>query len=196
MKKKHTAAAHFSHLLRRSDSEGWIGEGGFSRLCISLGLLVFFVGVLLALFAAANPAPFTREGAGNRNAQAARSNGVPLAPAGGVYAAWLAEYNGTGNQTDTINAIATDDSGNIYVTGQSVGAGAFDYATIKYNAAGQQQWVARYNGPVNNQDMATAIAVDQAGNVYVTGRSPGTGIAEDYATIKYNSRGRLRDDQV
>jgi uncharacterized delta-60 repeat protein len=123
-------------------------------------------------------------------AQVRRQKTVPLAPAAGVYAAWVAGYNGPGSNIDEAHAVAVDGQGNVYVTGQSFGAGAFDYATIKYNADGQQQWLARYNGPINGQDMATAIAVDESGNVYVTGRSPGAGTAEDYATIKYNSAGQ------
>ena len=90
-------------------------------------------------------------------------------------------------------AIAVDGSGNVYVTGQ-VGPGYPDYGTIKYNSAGQQQWVALYNGPPGNgPDVATAIALDGSGNVYVTGSSSRTNfIFSDfgYATIKYNSMGR------
>jgi len=56
-------------------------------LCIFLGLLVFFAGILVALFAAANPLSFTREGAGNRDAEVGRSNGMPLAPAATTAAA-------------------------------------------------------------------------------------------------------------
>jgi len=154
-------------------------------------MLVFFVGILLALFAAANPLSFTRDDTRNRDAQVDRAKGMSVAPAAGVYAAWVASYNGPGNNDDQVNAIKVDGQGNVYVTGQSSGNGkGFDYATIKYNADGQQQWLARYNGPLGGQDMATAIAVDESDNVYVTGRSPGAGTAEDYATIKYNSAGQ------
>src|SRR5262249_24373065 len=98
---------------------------------------------------------------------------------------WVARYNGPGNDMDFANAIAVDASGNVYVTGSSRGAGGdFDYATVKYDSSGQQQWIARYNGPGNVDDEAYGIAVDASGNVYVTGDSGGSGSGNDYATIK------------
>jgi len=101
---------------------------------------------------------------------------------------WVRRYNGTGNNKDYALAIAIDIAGNVYVTGESFGAGpGEDYATVKYNSLGEQQWAARYNGPGNHWDRANAITVDDLGNVYVTGESYGYGY--DYATIKYNSNG-------
>ncbi|MBK7253184.1 MAG: SBBP repeat-containing protein [Ignavibacteria bacterium] len=86
--------------------------------------------------------------------------------------------------------MATDASGNIYVTGQSKGPTIFsEYATIKYNSAGVQQWVSRYNGPGSGNDIARSMALDGYGNVYVTGNSRGSVGFDDYATIKYNSAG-------
>ena len=103
---------------------------------------------------------------------------------------WEKRYNGTGNLNDYASSIAIDVSGNVYVTGQSEGTGSnFDYATIKYNSSGVQQWVQRYNGPGNYADAARSIAVDGLGNVYVTGSGTGNGTGVDYATIKYNSSG-------
>ena len=103
---------------------------------------------------------------------------------------WEARYNGPGNAADIANALALDAQGNVYVTGQSGGSGTFaDYATIKYNTAGVEQWVARFNGPANSFDEANALALDASGNVYVTGQSEGTGSLADYATIKYNAAG-------
>ncbi len=88
-------------------------------------------------------------------------------------------------------SLAVDGSGNVYVTGESAGSGTSrDYATIKYNSSGVQQWVARYNGPGNSNDFADySLVVDGSGNVYVTGYSLGSGTLDDYATIKYNSSG-------
>ena len=104
---------------------------------------------------------------------------------------WVARYNGPGNGSDQASAMAIDSAANVYVTGASAGLNtAPDYATIKYNSAGQQQWVARYDGPPGSTDQATAIGVDSAGDVYVTGRSVGFGSLYDYATIKYDSAGQ------
>lgn len=103
---------------------------------------------------------------------------------------WLQRYNGPGNGRDWPGPMLIDGSGNVYITGRSMGNGTnFDYCTIKYNTSGVQQWVQRYNGPGNDNDRAYYIAIDNSGNVYVTGASVGSGTGSDYATIKYNTSG-------
>ena len=103
---------------------------------------------------------------------------------------WVDRYNGPGNSEDWAWDIALDKSGNIYVTGWSTGNGTVsDFATIKYDGNGSQLWVARYNGPANGYDLAYALTLDNAGNVYVTGWSQGNFTDADFATIKYDSNG-------
>jgi hypothetical protein len=103
---------------------------------------------------------------------------------------WVTRYDGPANYEDLATAVAVDGAGNVYVTGSSYGSVGQDYATIKYNATGQQQWVRRYDGPGHNDDAANAIAIDGSVNVYVTGYSYGSDTGNDYATIKYDSAGQ------
>jgi len=105
---------------------------------------------------------------------------------------WAALYNGPGNGPDYAEALALDGAGNLYVTGKSDSTATYpmDYATIKYDAAGQELWVARYNGTENRDDWANAVAVDGAGHVYVTGETNSSGYYGDYGTIKYDAAGQ------
>jgi hypothetical protein len=106
---------------------------------------------------------------------------------------WVRRYNGPGNGYDHARTVAVDRSGNVYVTGWSDGgSGTFaDYTTIKYHPNGDTAWMRRYNGTGDTCDFADAIAIDQSGNVYVTGWSYGSGTGYDYATIKYYSNGDI-----
>jgi len=77
------------------------------------------------------------------------------------------------------------------VTGSSYsGSGTNDdFATIKYNSAGDSVWIRRYNAPDSSDDAGVAVAIDTIGNVYVTGKSTDVTTASDYATVKYNESG-------
>ncbi|MGB2804580.1 MAG: SBBP repeat-containing protein, partial [Candidatus Zixiibacteriota bacterium] len=104
--------------------------------------------------------------------------------------AWVRRYNGTANGEDKARAIAVDDSGNVYVAGSSWGGNTdLDYLIIGYDPDGIQLWAKRYDGPAGGEDIAYALAVDDSGNVYVTGASSGNGTSHDYATIKYYPSG-------
>ncbi|RPI19150.1 MAG: T9SS C-terminal target domain-containing protein [Ignavibacteriae bacterium] len=109
---------------------------------------------------------------------------------------WTQKYFSPGGAyEDKATSIAVDSSSNVYITGYSTGTGTQrDFATIKYNSSGVQQWVQRYNDPYNNLDIPSSIKIDKYDNVYVTGFSdnsprPGSGSGWDYTTIKYNSSG-------
>jgi uncharacterized delta-60 repeat protein len=103
---------------------------------------------------------------------------------------WVSRYDGPGDYEDYATAIIVDELGNVYITGRSDGYGTdADFATIKYNQNGVEQWFARYNGPGNSWDISQDITIDAQGNVFVTGFSLGDGTSADFATIKYNPSG-------
>ena len=96
---------------------------------------------------------------------------------------------------DFPTAIEIDNNSNIIVTGYSLESAPptyiYDYATIKYNSSLSQQWAMRFDGTGNGDNKPAALAVDNSGNIYVTGYSTGSLSSYDYLTIKYNSSGSV-----
>lgn len=111
---------------------------------------------------------------------------------------WVARYAGPFEAAGA-SAIVLDAAGNVHVTGSRMDVDySYDYVTIKYDEDGNQLWIVRSNGPANDADSASAIALDTADNtvdgsgVYVTGTSWGVETSADYATIKYDTGGNER----
>ena len=103
---------------------------------------------------------------------------------------WAVRYNGPGNSNDIAVGIAIDNQRNVIVSGASKGDGTnFDYATIQYNSEGIEQWVSRYNGEGNGWDWPEAVAVDDSGDIIVTGYAKDNAGDDDFITIKYSSQG-------
>ncbi|MCB9020311.1 MAG: T9SS type A sorting domain-containing protein [Chitinophagales bacterium] len=99
---------------------------------------------------------------------------------------WTATYNGPGSLYDIPSDILIDGSGNVYVTGGSVGSSTgWDYATVKYNSSGTQQWVSRYNYN-DHDDAASGLATNSSGQILVTGASAQADDNWDFASVKYN----------
>ena len=102
---------------------------------------------------------------------------------------WAAFYNGPGLSLDEPAALAVDQSGNVYVAGNSRGSGTGDdVVLIKYNAAGTEQWIRRYTGSGSNPEDANDMALDAAGNIYVTSSTNVSG-NNNFVTIKYKPNG-------
>lgn len=106
---------------------------------------------------------------------------------------WVRRYNGSVSGLDEAKSIVVDNSGNVYVTGRSVGSNGYDYATIKYSSSGVEEWIQRYNGlTFNSFDEANDLALDRFGNVYVTGTSQGATMIADFVTIRYSPQGTMQ----
>jgi len=104
-----------------------------------------------------------------------------------VHEKWIRHHNGPGNGIDGASEVVLDGSGNVIVAGYSTGSGGnLDYYTAKYAAAdGELLWERRYNGPGNNNESISELAVDGSGDVIVTGTSNGSTGFQDYYTAKY-----------
>ncbi len=93
------------------------------------------------------------------------TNGNPL---------WTQVYNNPANGDDRGSGIATDDFGNVYVTGYENRYDLSEGCNLwigKYNTAGELVWIQTYNNnsSENDNDVGWDIAVDTAGDLYVTG---------------------------
>jgi hypothetical protein len=110
------------------------------------------------------------------------------AASSGVREVWKASYDG--GDVDFLNDMSVDAAGNVYVTGESYRT-FHDILTVKYDPQGAELWTARYDGPGQRHDAGSAVAVDSAGNVYVTGSTENGNGVPDYVTLKYGPNGQL-----
>ena len=101
---------------------------------------------------------------------------------------WTVSAGGSGS--DRGLGIAVDGQGNVFVSGFFTGSvnfgsgisisangGSQDAFVAKYSASGTILW-ARSGGSSGNSDRGNAVAVDNSGNVYVTGSLQGQRVLE------------------
>jgi hypothetical protein len=104
------------------------------------------------------------------------------------------------SETDLANGVATDSSGNVYVTGVTYGgldgntsAGNSDLFVVKYNSSGTKQWTKQMGS--SSRDYDYGVATDSYRNVYVSGDTYGgldnntNAGSNDLLVVKYNSDG-------
>ncbi len=83
--------------------------------------------------------------------------------------------------------VGVDGAGNVFVVGNSQDSNGMDEIVIlKYNPNGNLEWSRRYGLPENRQ-IAYDMAVDNTGNVYVTG--PIERATWDIVVMKYDTNG-------
>jgi hypothetical protein len=101
---------------------------------------------------------------------------------------WTKRYNGAADGGDESYAIAIDNGGNVFITGNSdQGATTADIVTIKYTPSG--------SSTVNvlqlpNFQRPNTVKIDNSGNVFIAGVTRTTGnypVNDDYITVKYNN---------
>ncbi|MFO1155692.1 MAG: SBBP repeat-containing protein [Rhodospirillales bacterium] len=123
---------------------------------------------------------------------------------GGIEWAWAAKYSPDGillwikglgwirGYESGATGVATDHDGNVYIAGwlRTTSDGDTDGWIAKYSAAGILRWkryIRSISKPDYSDEIATGIATDNAGNVYVGGSTGG-----DAFIVKYTGGGALR----
>lgn len=100
---------------------------------------------------------------------------------------WTRRYDGGDDNKDEANAICVDNSGNVYVTGESRNSSnGADYLTLKYDPNGNIVWEKRYDGSAHGTDIARSIALGNNGFVYAGGGSSNSGTIDDFVIVEYD----------
>ncbi|OGI20550.1 MAG: hypothetical protein A2287_11075 [Candidatus Melainabacteria bacterium RIFOXYA12_FULL_32_12] len=109
---------------------------------------------------------------------------------------WAKRFNSSLDELDSCGdangaSIVLDDSGNIYVTGETGDGSVSSLVAMKLRTDGSIIWQKKYHSSdAAKNDLGYAIALDDGGNVYITGES-GSASNTDVAVIKLDSDGGL-----
>jgi hypothetical protein len=97
---------------------------------------------------------------------------------------WVSRYSSPGNYRDAANGIAVDRLNNVYVTGESRSLNGVnrECVTIKYNAKGEQIWIATFSCSI--WTWGADIKIDNKNNVFIAGRA-----CNNFLLLKYDSSG-------
>ena len=177
--------------MGQSASARWArGVGGIDddygwSVATDAGRNVYVAGYFTAL-AAVGPTNFTSYGGSDIFLVKYDHNGNPL---------WATRAGGATN--DQGRAVVTDAAGDVYLTGHFRGVGTFgttnlvshgaeDLFLAKLDASGRWLWTSTAGG--TNTDEARSVAIDGAGNCYVTGVFFGSA---GFGTNVVTSRGQM-----
>lgn len=106
---------------------------------------------------------------------------------------WSRTFNGLGNSADWPNNLTSDNTGNIYITGRSVGySNTNQVFSNKYDPAGILQWNRIYDGLAEGNDAGNSVQCDAGGNVYVSASTAEINSNTDFTVLKY-SPGSIHD---
>ena len=109
---------------------------------------------------------------------------------------WANRYNGIGNNNDRIEDMLLDDSGNVYVTGESYegpSGGTYNWVTIKYKPNGDTAWKRSFGWTGGGLDQPFSMTKDKLNNIYITGLARAyPPYNDDMLTVKYTSDGEFQ----
>jgi hypothetical protein len=100
---------------------------------------------------------------------------------------WQTRLGGEGNADDLAASVAVDPAGDVVLCGSVRNAGGDDdfYVTKLNGATGETRWTFQENGDgTAPQDRAAAVAVDSAGDIFVTGYRRNASGNDDFFTVK------------
>ncbi len=104
---------------------------------------------------------------------------------------WSQIYTANGsNYNDIARAITVDDSGTVYIAGESYPTNSPYLTTLSYTTDGTLRWVHTYSN-FNSQISAKCILQDHAGNIIVGGTSTSSSGTTYYTILKYSKSGSL-----
>ncbi len=106
---------------------------------------------------------------------------------------WISTYDGPDHLDDRPVELVLDAENNVYVAGASDwDINQYACTTIKYDNDGNEQWVVFYPHSELVDGYTAGIALDDDGNVFITGGITGDERRqEDYCTIKYSQPANL-----
>lgn len=108
-------------------------------------------------------------------------------------AAWNQSYDGPANVTDEAFSVALATDGSVYVVGEFEVVGEFQNIHMKkFSPSGLEDvvgWSKTINGSAFLNDLATGVAVNAAGDVYVAGYQAEGPTNEDWFIRKYAADG-------
>jgi hypothetical protein len=139
------------------------------------------------------------------------AGGIAVDAAGNIFVTGYAFDSGLGDATVTIKCasdgsvlwtnrfsfdvgggsgtgVLVDPQGNVIVVAEFHGLAGDRYGVIKYSNAGVALWTNVVAAPNYGGGGVPEIATDAAGNVFLVGGTPGSGLG-DFTTVKYSSTG-------
>jgi hypothetical protein len=99
---------------------------------------------------------------------------------------WVAWYDGPVQSWNAGYSVTVDSAGSCYAAGFTQALGCLeDWAIVKYNTDGAQQWACTYDGAGHGGDRARAVQISPNGSIYVSGWAVQASGSMDYTTIRY-----------